>query len=149
MPRRRKDGPSANRTDTLASVQPIRTAPNQPYGEAGQQRAAQEAVPLPQDSTMQAVQAATAVDPTPLAAPGPSRFPDQPVTHGLAMGPGGGPESIPGLVAGRPTDPDLVAFAPYLPALELLANQPAASVAMRNFVRRVRGAMPPSASVPE
>lgn len=108
MPRRRKVGPSANRTDQLASVQPIRTATGQAYGAAGEQRAAQQAVPLPQDTTMRAVNAATTVDPTPLAAPGPSRFPDQPVTHGLAVGPGGGPEAIPSLaIPGPPPDPTI------------------------------------------
>lgn len=109
MPRRRKTGPSANRTDQLASVQPIRVAENQDYGTAQAQRQAQQAVPLPQNDVMGAAMArAAAVDPTPLAAPGASRFPDQPVTHGLAVGPGGGPESMPTLaIPGPPPDPTI------------------------------------------
>lgn len=37
---------------------------------------------------------------------------------------------------------DFADFASYLPALELMANQPTASVALRNFVRQVRGSLP-------
>jgi hypothetical protein len=72
-----------NRTDlnTNRSAQPIRVATGQPYGEAGKQRAAQQAVALPQEGGPDF--------PHPLA---PSARPDQPVTAGAALGPGMGPQ---------------------------------------------------------
>ena len=73
---------------------------------------------------------------------GPSRRPNEPVTAGLSTGPGPGPEAL-GLQ--DQTDPDLVALAPYLPALELMANGPGATVQSRNLVRRLRAIVPPPA----
>ena len=72
----------------------------------------------------------------------PTDFPAEPVTEGLSTGPGAGPESL-GLPAAPTGDPDLQVLARYLPALEMMANQPTASVATRNFIRRLRGAVPP------
>lgn len=63
-----------NRTDIAA--QPVRAATGQPYGAAGAQRAAQAAVPLPQEREL----------PTPLGAP--SKRPGEPLTHGAPFGPG-------------------------------------------------------------
>jgi hypothetical protein len=80
----------AQRTDLLE--QPIRTAPNQPYGHAKAQADAQRAMPLAQ------VQGAP---PSPMpGAPGEvalgglyakSTRPDEPVQAGLPIGPGPGP----------------------------------------------------------
>jgi len=90
-------------------------APKQPYGEAAQQRAAQQALPMatppaPASSPGAAPSPAggpslpPAGPPTPLAIPGangsisrPTERPNEPVTHGLPMGPGGGPEVLDGI----------------------------------------------------
>lgn len=74
---------------------------------------------------------------------GPTARPGEPVTAGIDMGPGPGPEAL-GLAGANPDDEDLARLAPYLPTLELLANQPNASMATRNFVRRIRGGVPPT-----
>lgn len=65
----------------------------------------------------------------------PSAQPDVPVTDGAAMGAGAGEEAL-GLVDQR--EEDLQSLAPYLPVLEFMANQPGASWAMRNTVRKVK-----------
>lgn len=72
----------------------------------------------------------------------PSERPSEPVTAGLPTGPGPGPEAL-GLNKQKPEDADLAEMAIYLPTLELLASQPGASLATKQFVRRLRGAMPP------
>jgi hypothetical protein len=53
------------------------------------------------------------------------------------MGAGRGEEAL-GLVDQRETD--LQSLAVYLPVLEFMANQPGASWAMRNTVRKVKAA---------
>lgn len=88
-----------NRTD----LQAPKAAPNQTYGQAGQQLAAQRAVPLPA-----APPPATAPQPPgqggaagPFATPAdtpnltdPTQRPDEPLTAGLPFGPGSGPEAL-------------------------------------------------------
>lgn len=58
-----------------------------------------------------------------------------PVTDGAAMGDGAGMEAL-GLDDQRKVD--LEGLAPYIPVLEFMANQPGASWAMRNVVRKVK-----------
>jgi hypothetical protein len=70
----------------------------------------------------------------------PTSRPDEPLTAGLPFGPGAGPRPQP---APPPANPELSALARYLPTLELLASMPDASPTARNFVRRIRGAIPP------
>lgn len=65
-----------NRTDL--NTQPVRTATGQPYGQAGQQRAAQQAAPLPQAPDFGDMLA-------------PSARPEEPATAGAALGAGPGP----------------------------------------------------------
>lgn len=65
----------------------------------------------------------------------PSAQPDVPVTDGAAMGAGRGEEAL-GLADQRTED--LQSLAAYLPVLEFMANQPGASWAMRNTVRKVK-----------
>lgn len=67
----------------------------------------------------------------------PSVQPGVPVTDGAAMGDGRGEEAL-GLVNQR--EEDLQSLAAYLPVLEFMANQPGASWAMRNTVRKVKAA---------
>lgn len=69
----------------------------------------------------------------------PTERPSEPLTAGLSVGAGPGPEA---LNLQTPNDSDLIALAPYLPVLELLSSQPNATVATRNLIRRVRGASP-------
>lgn len=99
MPRKTKTQPGAggaygNRTDKM---QPPTAAPNQAYGEAGEQLQAQEAMPLPEsgDPFSRALQEAQGFDFTPgppLNAP--SERPLEANTTGLRAGPGAGPEAL-------------------------------------------------------
>lgn len=107
MPRggRRSGSPGSaysNRTD-LQAAQPIRTAPGQPYGAAGQQAAAQQAIPLPATPQPSAspVQPPSATPPEPGMLTGPTTRPGEPVTAGLTVGAGPGPEAVAG---GAPGD---------------------------------------------
>lgn len=119
----------SNRSDLNAAPHLAPVAPtNQPYGTAGSQIAAQQALPM-------------AAPPTPMSSP--TLRPSEPVQSGLSTGPGVGPEAIPALNPSAP-DPDLISLAPYLPTLELLTTLPGASDATRNFVRRLRGSIPPT-----
>ena len=65
----------------------------------------------------------------------PTSMPGVPVTDGAAMGAGAGVEAL-GLQ--DQAKADLEGLAPYLPVLEFMANQPGASWAMRNVVRKVK-----------
>lgn len=85
----------ANRSDLNGPV-PIRTAPGQPYGSAKQQEAAQQITPMgpPTTASGPAAPVAAAVPGglTPLNAP--SQRPNEPITSGLPMGAGPGPEVL-------------------------------------------------------
>ena len=143
------------RTDLNMNRQAVATGPSQGYGQRAAQERAQQAVPL------------AAAPPTPTGAPAggpgagappaafppagsfgpldrPTDRPDEPVTAGAPIGPGPGPEALSFTgAAGQPRDPDLESLRPYLPTLELLASMPNTSPTARNFVRRLRGSMPP------
>ena len=94
MPRggKRNGRPGAsypNRSDL--NRQPVRTVPGQTYGQAGQQAAAQKAVPLPQS---QPVPQQPFVPPDPGLLSAPSARPNEPVTAGVPIGAGPGPEAL-------------------------------------------------------
>lgn len=100
MPRKRKTQPGpggayVNRTDM---TQPPTAAPGQAYGNAGEQIAAQEAMPLPQtqevDPFSKAVQAAKQFTFNAEPINTPSARPNEPVTAGLDTGPGPGYEVL-------------------------------------------------------
>lgn len=119
----------SNRSDLQSAPRLAPTAQTgQAYGEAGQQLASQAQVPM---------------GPPPIGLSAPTTRPSEPIQAGLSTGPGPGPESIPAIAPVSGPDPDLIALAPYLPALELMSTLPTASAASRNFVRRLRGAIPP------
>jgi hypothetical protein len=61
------------------------------------------------------------------------------------MGPGPGPEAIP--PTAKPTTQDDINMARYLPMLEALADAPGISNATKNFVRRMRGTLPPGVTI--
>ncbi len=65
----------------------------------------------------------------------PSTQPGVPVTEGAALGPGAGEAAL-----GLPDQQsqDLESLLPYMPVLEFMANQPGASWAMRNIVRKAK-----------
>lgn len=118
-----------NRTDLNQNRQPVMAASGQPYGARQAQEAAQEAIPLPAAPPVSAP-----VPPRPQGpAPGslgvfnrPTEFPDEPLTAGMAMGPGAGPEAVSRGVALNETDQlsaklrALYAVAPNADVLALL-----------------------------
>ncbi len=65
----------------------------------------------------------------------PTTQPGVPVTDGAALGAGAGMEAL-GLSS--QSQEDLQGLVPYLPVLEYMANQPGASWAMRNQVRKIK-----------
>lgn len=94
-PRQGQQGRSyPNRSDLQA--QPVRTAKGQAYGQAGQQAAAQRAVPLAQTPPVPTGQGQPLPAPPIYAddvpTPGqPTRRPNEPLTAGMSVGPGAGP----------------------------------------------------------
>lgn len=118
MPRNapRATARNPNRSD-LTTPSPVTTVPGQEYGQAAQQRMAQGVVPMgPQPVAQPSPGAAppASTDPNAMAAaiaahtaagrginPGgiarPTERPNEPVTHGLPAGPGGGPEVLSGI----------------------------------------------------
>ena len=83
------------------------------------------------------VRAAAASAPvTPLYAP--SERPDEPVTAGIPMGAGPGPEVLGINQPSADTDADRQRLLSYLPALEAIAQSPNSSQSFRNYVRLLR-----------
>lgn len=138
-----------------------------PYGERAANAALQNVVPLADRSTdammsgggggaAPAPAAAPAADPLSefLAAAqgaeppgdglltGASGRPGEPVTAGLDVGMGAGPEGLPPL-ATTGVDPSIVLWAGMLPALGVLASQPGSSPEIRQLYRRLRSQLPP------
>ena len=72
---------------------------------------------------------------TPLFAP--SQRPDEPITSGIPMGAGPGPEAL-GINNNLDTEEDRQRMISYLPALEVMAASPNSSQAFRNYVRMLR-----------
>jgi hypothetical protein len=123
----------------------LSAAPNQPYGQAGQQMNAQRAVPMGTPSVAPAAPPA-ASGPTvpspgaPLAQPpmtpdqvpslsAPTARPNEPVTTGLPTGPGAGPEAVPMGPQAPPTNTPSTGR----DFLAGLAAQPGAPMAIRNL----------------
>lgn len=148
MPRTGKGGPRngkvgqmyGNRTDLNTSL-PVTTVPGQGYGEAAQQRAAQQAIPMgstpvpgatapaPAPATPQQMPQATMSDQmaaTPQAYPGdlpflhPTMYPNEPITSGIDSGPGPGSEALYGTPA--PVARDLIMAAQRPGASALLMD---------------------------
>lgn len=74
--------PRSNRTDLRTAI-PKQAVPGQPYGEAGAQLSAQEAVPMGRPDL-------PPLDPFDR----PTERPDEPITAGAPFGPGAGPETL-------------------------------------------------------
>jgi hypothetical protein len=153
MPRggRRQGTPGrsyAQRVDLQAGAAavPIQVATGQQYGMATAQREAQRALPIaapppPATAPPAAGGAAPAGRQVPpvqvIPLTDPSKRPGEPVTAGVSIGAGPGPE-----VLGLPAENGVEDLALWLPLLEFAASQPGATSQMRNFVRRLRGAAP-------
>lgn len=152
----------ANRSDLQsAEPVAIKTAPGQTYGQRTAQAAAQKAVPLapppgpavtpsappvpagpphsgqqlgpqtPQQSPPQSLHS-TSPEPGELHWTGPSQRPNEPLTHGMAQGPGAGPTVLTGIgaIANR-TNPQDTATK----LLATLAMQPTAGSQLRDLAR--------------
>lgn len=72
---------------------------------------------------------------TPLTAP--SMRPDEPVTAGIPVGPGAGPEALT-MPTTQDANEDRQRLLSYLPAFEAAAASPNSSQAFRNYVRLLR-----------
>ena len=127
-------GPYSKRTDGLAFQSPE-------YG-AGVENAANKAgAPLaktpdvrPESRSEMGMAPSQVEKVTPLFAP--SERPDEPITAGIAMGEGPGPEVL-GLSSARQADADIVAK--YMPALDAMASAPDSPQSFRIFVRNLQG----------
>jgi hypothetical protein len=111
------------------------------YGEGVETKAIQSGAPLAKTADVRGarasdVRAAAAQSPvTPLFAP--SQRPDEPITAGIPMGDGPGPEVL-GINNNQDTEQDRIRLISYLPALEAAAADPNSSQAFRNYVRVLR-----------
>lgn len=88
----------SNRSDlnSRAQLTPM-AATGQPYGQAGAQLAAQRAVPIASAPPLPEGEPPQWSMPQLPSLSGPSQRPDEPVTHGLPIGPGAGPAALTGL----------------------------------------------------
>ena len=152
MPHKRASRPlQANRSDlTQPAAQAV---PNQPYGEAAQQKVAMQAIPLPNQQQARSPAAggasASSTGPTPgvpsavsgapmVGSAGPltrpTERPNEPVTHGLPVGPGGGPEALQGI--GAAARQGAVEQGTLSHLLTSLASGPNATLAIKDLAAR-------------
>ena len=82
------------------------------------------------------VRAAAQESITPLYAP--TQRPEEPITSGIPMGAGPGPEVLGMNQPSVDTDADRQKLLSYLPALEAIAQSPSSSQSFRNYVRLLR-----------
>lgn len=128
-------GRLSRRTDR----QPIAQLPDAAYGEQATYRQDQAGAAMAADPGAGATATPSPVDLSNVVGFGePTQRPNEPVTAGAAAGPGPGTEAL-GL--SDDADPGVQHLRNSLPALELMANQPGAGRALRQFVRRVRAMM--------
>ena len=100
--------------------------------------------PPPSQGDPEALMAAMASTPTDRLR-GPSTRPNEPLTAGLDVGAGPDSRSQPSVTGSPPPDPSAAYLTPYLPAIEMIASIPGASMGMRQWARRLRAAQPPGA----
>lgn len=132
---------------------PETAVPGQGYGIAGQQRAAQRAIPMANGPTMPANQPPAAQQPPnndlmsqlqsfngpgeSLSLTRPSERPNEPVTHGLPTGPGAGPEALQGV--GAAAREGVIQQGTLRNLLTNLAAQPGATTAIQDLAARAQG----------
>ena len=152
MPRARQPSTTSNRTD-LATPAPALTAPGQEYGQAAAQQAAQQSIPTaggqnvspgggggPQPQDHNAMLAAMGNAPTPGGhgpIDRPTERPNEPVTHGLPVGPGGGPEVLTGI--GAAAREGTIEQGTLQNLLVNMAANPNATQAIRDLAARAQG----------
>lgn len=164
MPRTpRQPGPRENRSDLPPVTGEVQSG--RPYGDRATSEAALRAVPIgdsgapsaaaapagdggaPEDNPFAAFKAAAQAAEAPgqglLSAP--TERPDEPITAGLSVGAGGGPESMPDVMATQGPDPAIGLWATMMPALGVLASLPGSSPQVRQYYRRIRAQLPPDA----
>jgi hypothetical protein len=120
------------------SGQPSRYISGMPYGQGQQLMKQQQAAPMASTPKTSTPQLSNLPQVTPLTAP--TERPNEPVTTGIAMGPGAGPEALT-LPSNEDTDQDKQRLMSYLPALEAAALSPNSSQAFRNYVRVLRASL--------
>jgi hypothetical protein len=126
-------GPFAKRTD-LSYQSPA-------YGEGAAYNAAKSGAPLataPKSPMLS--QAPKVAGGAPAAGIGlydPTQRPDEPITHGIPVGAGAGPEALM-MNQSQDTPEEKARLLSYLPALEAAAQQPDSSQSFRNYVRVLR-----------
>lgn len=134
----------ANRSDLNGGKLPVTAAKGQPYGEAGAQMSAQQAVPMGSPSVAGGPPAAPGPLPAGVPQPGglgdmfaDSQNPDEHVMNGSALGPGAGPEAF-GLGPQATSDADVARLAAWIPSLEAIANRPGSTDTTRQIVRSLK-----------
>lgn len=119
------------------------TLPSSSYGEGVQTAAIKAGAPLARTVDVRGTtpaeirQAASQGPVTPLYAP--TQRPDEPITQGIAMGPGAGPEILGMNQVNMDRDKDFLAK--YIPMLQTMAASPDASESFRIFVRSVQSSL--------
>jgi hypothetical protein len=112
------------------------------YGSGVENAANKAGAPMARTPDVQAARgmdvraAATQAPLTPLFAP--TERPDEPITTGIPMGAGAGPEVLGINQPSADTDADRQRLLSYLPALEAIAQSPTSSQSFRNYVRLLR-----------
>lgn len=162
MPRGRAPSPQSNRTDLLSPA-PVTTVPGQGYGVAAEQQAAQRTIPTANGPTLtpnappagpggpassppsqgpgpQDLQAMVDAHNGPgnsLALDRPTERPNEPVTAGLPVGPGHGPEGLTGV--GAAARENVVQQGTLKNLLTSIASAPGATSALRDLAARATG----------
>jgi hypothetical protein len=115
------------------------------YGEGVETQAIKSGAPLARTPDVRGARAsdvrnaAAGQAVTPLYAP--SQRPNEPVTTGIPMGAGAGPEVLGMNQPVADTDTDKQRLISYLPVLEALSRSPNSSQAFRNYVRVLRSSL--------
>ena len=125
-------GPYAKRTDL--QYQP------DAYGEGVQYAAEKAGAPLAKAPKSPMLSQAPVVSAAQAPVTGlyePTQRPNEPITHGVAIGEGAGPEVLM-MNQSQDTPEDKARMLSYLPVLENAAAQPDSSQAFRNYVRVLR-----------
>lgn len=129
-------GRMSRRTDG-GPRQKMRELPDAQYGEAKTFRELQQGAPLAQAQTP-AAPSPQGPKRTPIPFNAPTARPDEPVTAGNPLGAGPGPEAM-GLAGGG--GDNLERFRSMIPILQIQANKPDASQALRNFLQYLKGSL--------
>lgn len=107
------------------------------YGQGKQMMEQQQGAPMAKAPSPTAMAPQTRNLPQVTSLTAPSQLPNEPVTTGISMGPGAGPEALT-LPKSEDTTVDRQRLMTYLPALEAAALNPNSSQAFRNYVRVLR-----------